>query len=178
MATIKTSRAIFLDRDGVINEKLPEGMYVTNWELFKFLPGVKEAVKKLTDSDYKVIIVSNQRGIALGHMTQLNLEGIHKKMINELEDSGGKIDAIYFCPHDNGECKCRKPLPGMLDRAKDEFNIDFKNSWVIGDSDSDIKMGLVRGCKTALIKESNNASTQPTYQKLIDAVDTILGGKQ
>ena len=141
-------KAVFLDRDGVINEKMPEGSYVTNWNDFKFISGVKEALSLLSKTDFKIIIVTNQRGIAKKSLSEQDLIEIHLKMLDEIKKSGGRIDKIYFCPHEEGECNCRKPLPGMLYKADEEFSIDFKNSWILGDSSSDIELGKKLGCKT------------------------------
>lgn len=111
--------ALFLDRDGVINKKI-ENDYVRNWEQFEFLPGVLEALKILSDIFGRIIIVTNQRGIGRGFMTEKDLEYIHRNMLNIFEASGIKVDAIYYCPHDYEReiCNCRKPDMGMGCRLK------------------------------------------------------------
>ncbi|RLB04107.1 MAG: D-glycero-beta-D-manno-heptose-1,7-bisphosphate 7-phosphatase [Deltaproteobacteria bacterium] len=146
-------RAVFLDRDGVINEKPPEGDYVKSWEEFEFLPGVAEALRELKDRGFLVFVVTNQRGIARGLMTVEDLELIHKKMREELGKAGAAIDGIYYCPHDVKEhCICRKPKPGLLFRAAKEHDVDLQKSWMIGDSEADILAGKNAGCFTILIK--------------------------
>lgn len=139
-------RAIFLDRDGVINEKMPDGRYVTRWEEFKFLPGVAEAIKAFNDMGFLVVIVTNQRGIAKGLYTEEDLREIHRRMCRRIERAGGRIDAIYYCPHDIHEnCNCRKPKPGMILKAAEELKIDLPSSYLIGDSITDIQCGKKAG---------------------------------
>jgi len=167
-------KAIFLDRDGVINKKMPEGSYVTNWHEFRFISGVKEAISSLSKTDYKIIIATNQRGIAKKILSEKNLIKLHLKMLDEIKKSGGRVDKIYFCPHEKGECNCRKPLPGMLYKANKEFNIDFKNSWIIGDSSSDIELGKKLGCKTVLIGDKNKADADFVFNNLNEAIKILI----
>lgn len=148
-------RCVFLDRDGVINKKAPEGDYIKSWGEFEFLPGVKEAIRKLNGQGFLAIIISNQRGIAKGVMTEDDLEEINTKMGEELRKETAAIDGIYYCPHDIEDyCGCRKPEPGLLLRAAREHDIDLGRSWMIGDSESDIEAGKRAGCKTILIGSS------------------------
>jgi histidinol-phosphate phosphatase family protein len=152
MIKVKTA---FLDRDGVINHKRPEGNYVTCWEEFEFLPLVKEALWILNASGYRLIVVTNQRGIALKIMTESELQEIHKRMLAELAKVNVSIQAIYYCPHDEGQCYCRKPYPGMFLQAQRDFlDIDFESSIVIGDSLADIDAGNQLGCQTILISDA------------------------
>lgn len=147
-------KCVFLDRDGVINKKAPKGNYIKNWTEFKFLPGVKEVIKRLNKAGFLVIVITNQRGIAKGLMTEEDLKDIHTKMIEELKKSGVRIDSIYYCPHDEKDnCNCRKPKIGMFLRAKEDFNIEMNESWLIGDSSSDIIAGEEAGCKTILVNK-------------------------
>jgi len=145
---MKKNKAVFLDRDGVINKKI-KGDYVKSWEEFEFLPGVKEAIRLLNQTQFKVIVVTNQACIGKGIIKEEQLQQIHQQMIQELKENGSYIDAIYYCPHrveDN--CNCRKPKPGMLEQAGKDFKIDFKNSWLIGDEDKDLAAGKKVNCKT------------------------------
>jgi D-glycero-D-manno-heptose 1,7-bisphosphate phosphatase len=108
------TRAVFLDRDGVINRKAPEGRYVTRWEDFHVLPGVVEGIKLLNRTGFCVIVVTNQRCVAKGLMTLSDLENIHQRMCDLLARAGATVDAIYYCPHAlEPSCSCRKPAPGM-----------------------------------------------------------------
>jgi D-glycero-D-manno-heptose 1,7-bisphosphate phosphatase len=148
------NRYIFLDRDGVINRKKPEGDYVTCWEEFEFLPRAKDALRLLTRAGYRLIIVTNQRGIARGVMSERDLEQIHERMMAELAQVGAEIHAIYYCPHDEGQCGCRKPETGLFWRAQRDFpDIDFACSLVIGDSLKDMEAGARLGCRNILIGE-------------------------
>ena len=106
-------KTVFLDRDGIINRKLPEGEYASSWERFTLLPGVFEAIARLNRAGLRVVVVTNQRGIALGKYTVSDVESIHRKLQLTLAPSGAHIDGFYFCPHDKAECNCRKPI---LDR--------------------------------------------------------------
>lgn len=172
------NKAVFLDRDGVINKKAPKGDYIKNWEEFKFLPGVKSAIKKLNKEGFLVIIVSNQRGIARCVMTDDDLAEIHSKMIQELEKVGAVINGIYYCPHDiNDNCDCRKPEAGLLFKAAKDFGINLRLSWMIGDSKSDIEAGKKAGCKTILVNNSYNDSeinADLKAKNLSEAVDNLI----
>src|SRR5713226_6467880 len=144
------TRAVFLDRDGVINRKAPEGRYVTRWEDFHVLPGVVEAITLLNRAGFFVIVVTNQRCIAKGLMTAAELEEMHQRMTALLARAGATIDAIYYCSHEVEEsCKCRKPAPGMMLDAARSHGMDLPASWMIGDSDIDVEAGKNAGCKTA-----------------------------
>lgn len=149
---MKGFRTIFLDRDGVVNEKMPEGSYVTTWDEFHLLPGVPEAIASLNRAGMRVIVVSNQRGIALGKYSERDVEAIHANLQKLLQAEGAHVDAFYFCPHDKRQCNCRKPLPGMFEQARQEFpDIDATESVMIGDSLSDIEFGRRLGMKTIFI---------------------------
>ena len=142
-------RAVFLDRDGVINEE-PEARWVTDWKDFRFLPGVKEAIERLKCEGFLVMIVTNQRCISLGLLSEDGLQEIHGRMLELLGESN--IDAVYHCPHNEDEgCDCRKPRPGMLERAAREFDIDLKGSYIVGDSLSDMQAGEAVGVGRILI---------------------------
>lgn len=153
-------KAIFLDRDGTINQYVG---FLRNIDEFELIPGVAEAVKKINVSGYLAIVVTNQPVIARGEVTVEELQLIHYKMETLLGAEGAYLDAIYYCPHHphkgyEGEipdlkidCDCRKPKPGMLIRAAHDFNINLTQSWMIGDGENDIKAGKAAGCKTALI---------------------------
>jgi histidinol-phosphate phosphatase family protein len=130
---------VFLDRDGTLNVKAPEGEYVTSWEQFEFLPGALEAVRLLFEHGARLIVVTNQRGIALGRMTEADLADIHRRMLDALAAAGGQIAGVYHCPHEAGTCDCRKPEIGMFLQAQRDFpEIRFDDAAVIGDSESDM----------------------------------------
>ncbi|MGA8729291.1 MAG: HAD family hydrolase [Terracidiphilus sp.] len=178
-------RTIFLDRDGVVNEKMPEGQWVTKWADFHVLPGVPEAIAKLNRSGLRVLVASNQRGIALGRFSTADVEAIQAGFQELLEVHGAHIDAFYFCPHDRLECNCRKPLPGMFEQARGEFpEISAATSAMIGDSLPDMEFGRRLGMLTIFI-EGAQEHQKPGAQKaaqianmrfdsLEDAVDALL----
>ena len=139
---------LFLDRDGVINVKL-EGQYVRNADEFEFMIGSETAISKLSKIFNRILIVTNQQGIAKGIMSDNDLGFLHEYMLLELKKNGGVIDKVYYCPHLAAEnCSCRKPNPGMIQQAIIDFpEIKIEDSYLIGDSDTDIlagnKMGLI-----------------------------------
>jgi D-glycero-D-manno-heptose 1,7-bisphosphate phosphatase len=146
-------RYVFLDRDGVLNRKQPEGAYVTSWEQFQWLPRAVEAIVRLNRAGMTVILVTNQRGIALGRFTEAQLELIHGKMRTHLAEHGARLDAIYYCPHDIAQCQCRKPDIGLFEQACEDFpQASAHNSVVIGDSLSDIQAGKRMGMRTIFIQ--------------------------
>ena len=181
----KKRKAIFLDRDGVINKKAADGDYIKSWDEFEFLPRVKEAIRRLNKSGFLVIIASNQRGIARGLMTEDDLKEIHTKMQQELAKEGAKIDGIYYCPHDiEDHCGCRKPEPGLLLKAAREHDIDLSQSWMIGDRETDIEAGKRAGCRTILIGSALASGTLKgmgpdlVAKSLAEAVDKLLGREE
>ncbi len=174
------ARAVFLDRDGVITVDCGYPNKLSDMEL---LPGAGEAITKLNKAGFIVIVVSNQSAVARGYCEEEAVLRFHKKMINALNDLGAIIDDIYFCPHHpEGKvdrykkiCHCRKPEPGMLKEASVKHKIDLKNSWMIGDRDSDIAAGKSAGCKTILINNSQTKiSVDYCATDLNKAVEFIL----
>jgi D-glycero-D-manno-heptose 1,7-bisphosphate phosphatase len=146
-------RYVFLDRDGVLNRKMPEGAYVTDWAQFQWLTGADEAITRMNRAGVTVILVTNQRGIALGLYTHAQLEHIHANLQRHLARQGARLDAIYYCPHNHGECHCRKPDVGLFEQAMQQFpQANAHNSVVIGDSLSDIQAGRRLGMKTVFIQ--------------------------
>jgi len=144
---------VFLDRDGVLNRKLPEGCYVSSWSEFQPLPGVPQAIAHLNNAGLRVVVVSNQRGIALGLYTSEDVRKVHSELQGWLQSQDAHIDAFYFCPHNKQQCNCRKPLPGLFYRAHAEFpDIVAASSIMIGDSLSDIQFGHRLGMRTIFIE--------------------------
>jgi D-glycero-D-manno-heptose 1,7-bisphosphate phosphatase len=146
-------RYVFLDRDGVLNRKAPEGAYVTDWAQFAWLPGAIDAIARMNRAGLTLILVTNQRGISLGLYTEADLERIHVNLQADLAQQGARLDAIYYCPHDKNQCTCRKPAIGLFEQAMKDFpEIQPANSVVIGDSISDIEAGRRLGMKTIFIQ--------------------------
>ena len=145
-------RTVFLDRDGVLNRKVPEGEYVTRWEDFHVLDGVVEALARLHRAGLRSIVVTNQRGIALGRYALADVDAMHAQFEKQLAAGGAHVDAIYVCPHDHGECNCRKPLPGLFEQAAARFpDISAATSVMIGDSLVDMEFGKRLGMRTILV---------------------------
>lgn len=141
-----------MDRDGVLNQKMPEGHYVTSWNEFHPLPKVAEAIGRMNKAGLRVLVVSNQRGIAKGLYAIADVQAIHSRFQDLLKSHGAEVDGFYFCPHDKGQCNCRKPLPGLFEQAVAEFpEITSASSAMIGDSLSDIEFGRRLGMFTVFI---------------------------
>jgi D-glycero-D-manno-heptose 1,7-bisphosphate phosphatase len=143
--------AVFLDRDGVVNRKAPEGDYVTSWPGFEFLPGALEGLRILAEAGPPVVVVTNQRGIARGRMTEADLADIHVRMSAAVAEAGGRIDAIYHCPHEGG-CDCRKPATGLFERAARDLGIELDSAAVIGDRASDMEAAAAIGALRVLVR--------------------------
>jgi D-glycero-D-manno-heptose 1,7-bisphosphate phosphatase len=147
--TIEGTRCLgtaFLDRDGTINRKAATNDYVKSAKEFVLLPDVVQAIRSLNEARFRVIVVTNQRGIARGRMTEESLRSIHAYMLEQLAAGGATIDAIYYCPHDEGSCTCRKPEVGMFLRAAEEHpDVSFARSAMFGDSDADMDAGTTLG---------------------------------
>jgi D-glycero-D-manno-heptose 1,7-bisphosphate phosphatase len=171
-------KAAFLDRDGVINRKAPDGQYITRWQDVEFLPRVAEAIALLNQARLPVIVVSNQRCVAKGLLSVEELELIHRRMIDRLAASNAVIHAIYYCPHDaTPACACRKPAPGMLFQAARDHLIDLPNSWMVGDSDIDVQAGRNAGCSTARILRSEvipKIDADLSVRSLFEAVQKLI----
>ncbi len=130
----------FLDRDGVINRKPPEGHYVTGVEGFEPLPGSIEAISRLSRAGLRVIVVTNQQGVAKGVVSPQSLAAVHRRLHEQVRLAGGRIDEILVCPHMAGSCDCRKPAIGLFEQAREhDPGIEFAQSVVVGDADSDIE---------------------------------------
>ncbi len=148
-----TQRCVFLDRDGVINRKPPAGDYIRNWSEFEFLPGIADWIQLFHALELLVIVVTNQRGVALGLIRGEDLEEIHRNMTRELARAGARLDDIFCCPHEEGACDCRKPKPGMVLAAQRKWNIDLSISLMIGDSVRDAQLAEACGLRFVRVDE-------------------------
>lgn len=178
--------AVFLDRDGVINENRPD--YVKSWAEFTFLPGVFASLRRLAQTELAIVVVSNQSAVNRGLVSETTLEEIHTRMASEITRHGGRIDAIFYCPHRPDEnCPCRKPQPGLLLRAAKELDLNLTASYLIGDAISDVEAGLAVGCTTFLVLTGRGRAELARLEArgfkgfhvaadLGGAVDRILGG--
>lgn len=176
---------VFLDRDGVINEKMAEGRYVTSWSEFKVLPGVPQAIARLNRAGLRVAVVTNQRCVALGLCTAGDVRELHSAFQRLLNRYGAHVDGFYFCPHDKSECNCRKPLAGLFEQAAAQFpEISAGSSAMIGDSLSDIEFGRRLGMLTVLIDgdperrkpgwQAAAALAELRFASLAEAIDGLL----
>jgi len=177
-------RAVFLDRDGTISEEMG---YVNHVDRLQIFPYAAEAIRQLNQAEIPVIVVTNQSGIARNIFPESLVHEVHKKMVSDLAAAGAWIDAIYFCPHKSEDvCECRKPHPGMLERAAREHSLDLAASWVVGDRYADLEMAHAAGARGALVMTGYgrgeyelHRSTWPRHPDLVsenlkDAVRHIL----
>ncbi len=147
-----SGRAIFLDRDGVLNVRPPEHEYVRSAAEFQWLPGAAEGAARLGRAGYVMTVASNQRGVARGLVTWEVLEEIEALIQDGLQPWGARIHAFRYCPHDlDAGCSCRKPAPGMFQALSSELGLDPARSWTIGDSASDVSAGRAAGTRTVLV---------------------------
>ncbi|MFH1545345.1 MAG: D-glycero-beta-D-manno-heptose 1,7-bisphosphate 7-phosphatase [archaeon] len=173
------NKAVFLDRDGTINE---EKNYLSREEDFKFIPGTIEGLKLLREKGFKLIVVTNQSGIGRGFVEGKQVERINKKMKEELKEEEVELDAVYVCPHTPEEgCDCRKPKNALVKIAEKEFKLDLKKSFFVGDKTIDIQLGKNCNGRTILLKTGYGGSdkkfkVKPDYiaEDLRNAAEIIL----
>jgi D-glycero-D-manno-heptose 1,7-bisphosphate phosphatase len=178
-------KVVFLDRDGVINQDSPD--YIKSWSEFEFIPGSLEAIKQLYLNRYLTIVITNQSAVNRKIITNEKLEHIHKLMISAVKSYGGQIKDIFFCPHAPQEkCSCRKPNPGLINKAKRTYMIDLSTATMVGDNVKDIECARNAGCgRTILVRTGNGEKAEkilmkkaiyPDYvaQNLLEAVKWII----
>jgi D-glycero-D-manno-heptose 1,7-bisphosphate phosphatase len=181
------NRGVFLDRDGTINEEV---CYLSHENQLKLIDGTVEAIRSLKKAGFKVIIFSNQAGVARGYFSEQTLQRIHQVITDMLQAQDAHLDAIYYCPHHptagighyRAECDCRKPKPGMLEKAARELKIDLRRSFVVGDKISDLEAGYAVGCRGVLVRtgyglqaerQFGNYEFQPHH-----VAESVLGAAQ
>ena len=178
--------AIFLDRDGVINEN--RSGYVKTWDEYVFLHNVFDPLQRLAQTEHLIVIISNQSSIGRGLVCQKVIEHINGRMRVEIERQGGRVDAVYFCPHKPSDnCKCRKPAPGMLLKAAQELEIDLARSYFVGDAVSDVEAAFAAGCQPVYVltglgqeqlpffRQQDYDGKVPIVRDLAEAVQLITG---
>lgn len=159
-------RAVFLDRDGTINV---EKEYLHRIEDFEFIPGVPEAIRRLREAGFLVIVTTNQSGVARGYYPLAAVETLHRHLQAELARQGAAIDAFYVCPHHptegvgeyRNDCGCRKGKPGMLLQAASDLGIDLSRSWMVGDKAADVEAGKAAGCRSILVLTGYGETEKP-----------------
>lgn len=180
---MSTSKAAFIDRDGVINE---ERNYVHRISDFVLLPGVVEGLKLLRNAGYRLIVVTNQAGIARGYYAQDEMDRLHDHMRELLAEHGVSLDAIYFCPHHPQgsiehlaiECDCRKPSPGMLQQAAKDFDLNLATSVLIGDKLSDVRAGKCAGVgRTVIVESGHNVERIARLEADVVAADLLAAAR-
>ena len=174
-------KIVLVDRDGVINKKAGKADYVKKWSEFRFLPKALDGLRLLSESGFKVVIITNQPGIARGRVSKEDLEEIHRNMINEVKKNSGKIDAIYCCMHGwDDNCECRKPKPGLLFKASRDLKFNLTKTFFIGDDERDVAAGDSAGCKNILITNEtdndrkNNVKPYFVCKNLYDAAKIVV----
>jgi histidinol-phosphate phosphatase family protein len=174
-------KVIFLDRDGVINRDPGFGGYVTSWSEFEFLPGALEAIKKLNQAGFEIIVISNQAGVAKRLYTLEDLDEITKNMLKEVEKAGARIYTVHYCLHkDEDNCSCRKPKTGLFSQATKGLEVNFSDTFFVGDNRRDILAGKAIGCKTIFVLSGNtklqDLDVKPDFiaKDLLAAVDKIV----
>jgi D-glycero-D-manno-heptose 1,7-bisphosphate phosphatase len=178
-------RFALLDRDGVLNRKLPEGQFISKPGQLELLPDVSKAIRRLNDGGIRCLVLTNQRGIALGLYTERDLEAIHKQLRSQLGKRGARLDGFFHCPHDEGQCDCRKPKTGLLVQAFEAFpSASRTNSVLIGDSLPDIQAGKNFGVRTIFVAGDPGSQKEGASQaaaladrqasSLLDAVERLL----
>jgi D-glycero-D-manno-heptose 1,7-bisphosphate phosphatase len=177
--SMQHNRAVFIDRDGTVNE---EKEYLHRPEDFRFIPGAPAAIRLLNEAGFLVLVVTNQSGVGRGYYDEAAVRRLHRFMDEELGRHGAKVDAYYFCPHHprHGtgdylrECACRKPLPGMLHEAAGDFQIDLTASFIIGDKIADIEAGLAAGCRPLLVRTGYGVAEAVSLPVGVHSYDDIL----
>jgi len=185
--------AVFLDRDGTI---IREADYLRSTSEMRLLPRAAEAIRRLNEAGFAVVVATNQSGIARNLLSEADLEGIHDALRRRLAKRGAKLDAIYYCPHHpegaipryRRRCACRKPAPGMLLRAASELDLDLSRSFAVGDGERDVTAGCRAGCHTVLVRTGYGVETEKAAggeigadhvaDNLLDAVVWILKQRQ
>ena len=167
--------AVFLDRDGIINEKIPGG-YVTDWAHFRFLPGIFEAIADLATLGLPIIVVSNQAAVEKRLLGWSVLDQITRQFVCTLHQRGARIDAVYYCPHTpEMNCHCRKPKPGLLEEAAQDWSLDLNSSVLVGDSPTDVQAAFAVGCKAILFAQNEvGQSVDPKHTLVVGSTSEIF----
>ncbi len=181
------NKAIFLDRDGVINENV--AAYVRSWADVEIFPGALAALARLRGSSYKIVIVTNQSAVGRGILPLAEAQAINHRLIQEIEKCGGRVDGLFMCPHAPSDaCDCRKPKPGLLLQAASALDLDLSRSILVGDALTDIQAGqnakiptniLVKtglGSQQSVLPEAHSLEPFPVYERLEAVVEAVLSG--
>lgn len=158
---------VLLDRDGVVNRDLPQS--VCRIEDFEMLPDAAAAIRRLNGSGYRVLVITNQACVGRGDLAAKELDTIHRRMLEAVFEEGGKISGIYVCPHtDEDNCNCRKPRPGLIERAREEHAFEPGATWFVGDSERDVKAAVAAGCRPVLLRSGKPLESPPEGVPVFD----------
>lgn len=174
-------KCFFFDRDGIVNAAPGPG-YVERWEDFHILPEFVQALEKVTKAGYAAIVVTNQRCVARGIISEAALVDMHNRLKDELKQKYNlELLDIVYCPHPKDSCDCRKPQPGMLLKSAEKYNINLKASWMVGDQKSDIEAGKRAGCRTIYVsshpERDDSDMVVADMKELVSALDIVLGSR-
>lgn len=172
--SMECRKVVLLDREGVISRRIPNG-YVTSWERFSFLPNATDAICQLSRQGYHVLVVSNQAGVGKGLMSLQALKDITHKFVQHIESAGGSISAVYYCTHraEDG-CDCRKPKPGLLLNAQSDYRFDPAQTFMVGDTESDIAAATRAGCPAILVSSSKRAKWRAWEYQPVAVVPNLM----
>ena len=166
--------AVLLDRDGVLNRRPPRAAYVRSWSEFEWRPGAREALRLFKEHGFRVIVISNQAGVARGAMTEEDVVAIHQRMQAEAVEAGGRLDALYYCPHGwDSSCECRKPRPGLIFQAQRDFSLDLSRTVFVGDDERDAQAAAAADCGALLVSEDRDLL--PIARSLVSEAGALRG---
>ncbi len=176
---MKTCKCVFFDRDGIVNESPDPDRYVLRWKDFHLIPEFIDSLRTATQHGYQAVIVSNQRAVARGLLPASRLDEMHRRLECLLSKNHDlQLLDIAYCPHNPGECSCRKPQPGMLLAMAEKHDLDLGASWMIGDAETDMEAGRLAGCHTILVgaasPDSNAEVKVPSMSELPSVLDAVL----
>jgi D-glycero-D-manno-heptose 1,7-bisphosphate phosphatase len=168
-------RCFFFDRDGIVNESPGPGRYVETWEGFHLQTGFVDVLRRVTGLGFSAVIITNQRCVALGLISIAGLEDIHQKFRSLLQERYNlRVTDIVYCPHDRGQCSCRKPQPGMILDAARRHDIDLSGSWMVGDSETDVEAGRSAGCRTIRVAGEACGSRATLTVPSLEVLDSLI----
>lgn len=188
MSEQTNNKLVILDRDGVINED--SDTYIRSVEEWQPIPGSIAAIARLSQAGYQIAVATNQSGLARGYFDAFTLANMHTLMLHLVEEAGGRIDALCYCPHGpDAGCHCRKPAPGLLEQISAELNLPLAGAWYVGDSTKDIELAQATGCHAVLVRTGKGRATEASlspalrqhtaiFDNLAAAAEHILAGGQ
>lgn len=173
MSESGASRLVILDRDGVINEDSDD--YIKSLDEWQPIPGSIDAIARLSRAGFRIGVATNQSGIARGYFDEITLANMHALLCALVEDEGGQVDAICYCPHGPDEgCHCRKPAPGLLEQLSTELQLPLEGAWYVGDTQKDLELGIAMQCRPILVRSGKGARTEARLEPAMRAAVTVV----